>query len=110
MSFHDKTKDLIFSVIDKEYENSCQHGKSYHSLHEGYSILREEVDEACSPVNRIENLMMGLWEEIKSENSHIMFSYVNEIEAKAFEGMMELAQVYACCMKLQNTLQGGENG
>lgn len=111
MSFHENTKDLLCSAIDKEYENACQeHGKTYHSLHEGWAVLKEEVEEALWPVEVIKGHFEGLWQGIRYGKPDRLQLSIDKIEESTILAMMELAQVYACCMKLQNTLQGGENG
>lgn len=111
MSFHEDTKDLILSAIDKEYENACQeHGKRYHSLHEGWAVLKEEVEEAKWHFTDIKYQLKFLWRDVKLDDKSKCLIYASNIQGMALDAMMELAQVYACCMKLQNTLQGGENG
>lgn len=110
MSFHEDTKDLLCSAIDKEYEQACQeHGKTYHSLHEGWSVLKEEVEEAKWHFTDLKWQLKYLWRGVKLDDNKKCLISVYDMQEMALNAMMELAQVYACCMKLQNTLQGGEN-
>lgn len=46
MSFNAETEKLVNDLIQAEYKNACeQYGEKYHSLHEGYALLKEEVEE-----------------------------------------------------------------
>lgn len=47
MSFSTKTGKLVNDLIQAEYNNACDnYGSSYNSLHEGYAILLEEIEES----------------------------------------------------------------
>lgn len=36
---------MSMKLIQEEYENACKHYPPFNSAHEGYAILKEEVDE-----------------------------------------------------------------
>lgn len=45
MSFHEQSEKLVNELIQAEYENACENwGDKYNSLHEGYAVLKEEVE------------------------------------------------------------------
>lgn len=110
MSFHNKSKDLLYLAIEKEYENACQeYGKSYHSLHEGWAILREEMEKVLIPIQDLKGAFENnLWRAVKANNPPMVTDVIEDIECSTILAMMELAQVYACCMKLQKTVEGEE--
>ncbi|MBQ5876657.1 MAG: hypothetical protein IIW71_11830 [Treponema sp.] len=46
MSFAADTEKLIEQLIQAEYKNACEKfGYKYNSLHEGYAVLLEEIEE-----------------------------------------------------------------
>lgn len=54
MSFSTKTGKLVNDLIQAEYNNACDnYGSSYNSLHEGYAILLEEIEESENEFTRI---------------------------------------------------------
>ena len=47
MSFSAETDKLVKDLIQAEYKNACENwGSNYNSLHEGYALLLEEIEEA----------------------------------------------------------------
>lgn len=106
MSFHGNTGNLIKRAAQREYENACKSfGKTYHSLHEGWAVLKEEVEESSTPVNRIQSLMDKLWQVIKAGDTELSLEFALSIQEWALNGMMELAQVMACCQKFIDTME-----
>jgi len=53
----------------KEYERAKSLYPDYHSFHEGYGVLLEEVDE--------------LFDEIKEKNQNINFIYLEAVQVAA---------------------------
>lgn len=52
MSFAKDTENIVELAIKKEYENACKlFGDKYNSLHEGYAILLEKVEEVGSELD-----------------------------------------------------------
>lgn len=74
---HNKGSALI--LISDEYDHACSQFPPFHSPHEGYAILKEEVDE--------------LWEVIKCKGTN---GRVLEKEAKQV-GAMALRFLVDCC-------------
>lgn len=54
MSFAPETENIVNQLIQAEYKNACKNsGEKYNSLHEGYAVLLEEVEEANEDMTRI---------------------------------------------------------
>lgn len=69
-------------------------------MHEGYAVLKEEVEEVWEEVNYIENNLLDfVWEQVTK--GFVTETIVNEIQRVAINGMMELAQVWAVCEKMK---------
>lgn len=104
MSFAQKTEKLVQELIQAEYKNACEKfGETYHSLHEGYAVLLEEVEEVEQEKKLLDINIASIWYRIKQNE-------LNEDDIKqALNHMMytmqELAQVGAVFIKMQNTLE-----
>jgi hypothetical protein len=107
MSFSPKSEKLVNELIQAEYKNACDNfGEKYHSLHEGYAVLKEEVEEVEYGHKDLKIWFDEFWESIKNN------SYYNE-ESECVDKMLEevyytiseLAQVGAVLMKIKNTLE-----
>ena len=106
MSFSLETEKLVNELIQAEYKNACEKfGDKYHSLHEAYAVLLEEVEEANTEFKIVKSWKRILWAKLRN----IDFQFYSEKEIieklqKTTENTIkELAQVGAVLMKIQNT-------
>ena len=107
MSFAVETEKLVNELIQAEYKNACEKfGDKYHSLHEGYAVLLEEVEEANTEFKIVKSLKRILWAKLR--NVDFQFYSEKEIIDKLIETivntMSELAQVGAVLQKINNTI------
>lgn len=59
--------ELVMESINLELENiQKHHGEFYHSTHEGYCVLLEEVEECEDELDHIRTDMRILWERIRN--------------------------------------------
>lgn len=108
MNFAPETEKLVNELIQAEYENACeQFGDKYHSLHEGYAVLKEEVEEVKEQTKNL-RLIKFMWDEIKKDNKDILYRLLELMEKGVICAIKELAQVGAVLMKIKNTLQSKE--
>jgi hypothetical protein len=109
MAFSEQTKNIVNQLIQAEYLNACEKfGEKYNSLHEGYAVLKEEVEEVETEVLQIDKIMKSFWGVIKLYPNETIEQYEEEIESLEHFvecAIKELAQVGAVLMKIKNTLQ-----
>ena len=61
-----KAKESIDQAVCYELQNIVkEYGPTYHSTHEGYAVLKEEVEEAAEDMKKLEEMLEHLWETIK---------------------------------------------
>ena len=105
MSFAKETEKLVNDLIQAEYQNACEKfGEKYNSLHEGYAILKEEVEEVKEQTRKL-RLIKPVWNEIKNDNKNILYKLLDLMEIGVICAIKELAQVGAVLMKIKNTLE-----
>lgn len=110
MSFAPETEKLANELIQAEYKNACEKfGDKYHSLHEGYAILLEEVEEARSEFDKLVINTERIWKEIKDFNNSIydrneLICLYKKATDHTYDTISELAQVGAVFMKIKNTI------
>ena len=106
MSFAAETEKLVNNLIQAEYENACEKfGEKYHSLHEGYAVLLEEVEEVEENIEHLKEEVYFMWKCIKRNNVKYGFSESLKDSFDIFiqNAIKELAQVGAVLMKIKNT-------
>lgn len=107
MSFAKETEKVIELAIKKEYEKCCdKYGEKYHSHHEGYAILLEEVEEVEEVFAKIKSNISYLWDLIKENSTDAdKMLIIDKIEIHSINTIKELAQVGAVLKKIKNTLE-----
>lgn len=85
-------------LIEKELTNALKYGK-FHSYHEFYAVIKEEIEESNDEIKRINEHMDLLWTGIKCDDEEKANESVNNIEMYARSAIKELIQVLAVIKK-----------
>lgn len=106
MSFSEQAVKLVNNLIMAEYKNACEKfGNKYHTLHEGYAILLEELEEVEDEHKDLKIWVDKFWEAIKNDSSYNEESeYVAKMLEEVYSTILELAQVGAVLYKIRNTI------
>ena len=103
--FTEQNIDLINQAVENEYKQICStYGTKYNSEHEGYAVLKEEVEEVSDELEYINNFMRILWLNVKTNDK--LNGSLNGIKERAKFLAQEAFQVAAVCQRFLNTLQG----
>lgn len=104
MSFSEQTEKLTQELINAEYKNACEKfGEKYHSLHEGYAILLEEVEEVKERITQIDEWLESYWVCVKLNVKDLSKQKLEKIHTNTILAISELAQVGAVLQKIKNT-------
>lgn len=105
MSFAPETEKLVNDLIQAEYKNACEKwGDKYHSLHEAYAVLLEEVEEVKFHIDDLFGDMNGFWGGVKENNKLHCKDGVGYLLKHSTNAIKELAQVGAVLRKIENTI------
>lgn len=72
MMINEKAKENILQAIEKEKEAAILNHGYFHSDHEFWAVLKEEVEElqdATSKINLISVFLSQIWDAIKEDKS-----------------------------------------
>lgn len=104
MAFSENVKTFVNTAIHVETEEAvAKWGKTYSSLHEGYAVLKEEVDEVRDENIHIKNGLYSMWDSVKTND--VKKEDVEKIREHAEKLALEAVQVAAVCNKILNGLQ-----
>ena len=99
--FSDEAREKVQDAVLAELANATKnYGREYHSLHEGYAVLLEEVEEAADNLEYIKKNMGVLWQSIKS-NDLSETVLLTDIEGTAQMLALEAIQIAAVCTKFK---------
>lgn len=90
----------VSSLVTSEKERSKKEYEAFfHSAHEGYAIMKEEVEEAQHDIAGCERLIKDLWECVKKNNKGTAVMAAREIYRRASFLATESIQVAAMAEK-----------
>lgn len=83
----------------EKYNAITEHG-SFHSQHEAWAVLKEEVEEMCQAINRgiFQSMLYTLWIDVKADKL-VDKTRLNEVREAAMTAACECVQVMAMCDK-----------
>jgi hypothetical protein len=84
------------------------HGQAFHSSHEAYGVIAEELMEARSEMSCLQGAEAALLRVIHRDDALLYHGSVDEMGKTALRAAAELIQVAAMCHKAKLSLQGGE--
>lgn len=87
----------VRALVDKELAAANERFPQFHSQHEGYAVIQEEVDELKEDTNRINGRTACLWDMVRFNNS--CEELVSRIYDDAINAACEAIQVAAMCKK-----------
>lgn len=99
--FATQTQKLIEDAIANELQNArVTYGNNYNSLHEGYAVLKEEIEEAQEELNRALETLGELWTDTKAQSEKDVKSDASSIAFDAYYLALEACQIAAVCKKI----------
>lgn len=92
---------LIENELDMAQE---EHGETFASMHEGESVIREEIEEAVDEMEAIARDYRRMWDSIKEEDAKAARIDAEDIAADAERLAAEVIQVAAMALKFVETV------
>lgn len=88
-------KEIVRLVAEEHKRAAVEHGAAARSPHEGYALIKEEVEEAQSEMESLAQRLDHLWTCVKSDEDQYGPHYLKQIGKAAVLGACELIQVAA---------------
>ena len=93
---------LITGAVKEELEHiRAVHGNQYNSLHEGYAVLLEEVEEAENELERVKEELSDLWLCIKQNDNEGAVNALRRIATHSHFLIQESVQIAAVTNKFR---------
>ena len=97
-------KEHVVGLVAMELQHAKENHEDFHSLHEGYAVMLEEIDECRDELQIIQSLNSDLWETVKDDDATGAKANMDEIEAAAIRLASEAIQVAAMAQKARGFL------
>lgn len=96
----------VYALQLQELENIREkHGAAYHSLHEGFAVLMEEVDEVKEDLDSLELNVQRLWHITRMDVKHLVYGCASQIAHQAAHAAAEAIQVAAVARKIADAFE-----
>lgn len=99
----DKILEKMEAATEAEYEKILAKWGVFHSTHEGYAVLQEEVEEAQEEMESLREDMKAMLGKIREEAEDEAAGIAEEIYNDAMKCAAELMQVGAVCLRFINS-------
>lgn len=102
MSNMEGMKLAVIKEAEKEERKSYDNHEKFNSTHEGYAVIKEEMDEAVDEIKLMTEHGHRLWNRIKNDENTM--EHIEKIEETAINCAAELIQVIAMCKKYKSSI------
>ena len=92
-------KSGVEELVSIELKSANEKFPPFHSDHEGYAVILEEVDELSEEFNIIKNHLGHAWMAVKATAPNSAAEHISAIEIAAIYAACEAIQVAAMCRK-----------
>ena len=87
----------IRALVDKELSAANERFPQFHSRHEGYAVILEEMEELKEEVEKADSYLAFAWGEIRIDDD--CEDFISVVERYAINAACEAIQVAAMCKK-----------
>lgn len=92
--------EKVEKLANDELERANEEHTLFHSLHEGFAVLMEEIDEAIERNQLAMTSKEKLWAAIKDDLNNEAILYALEVQRYLTEATAEMIQCVAMCKKI----------
>lgn len=104
----DQTKIKIEEIIREERDDADRKYPLFSSLHEGESVMREEIEEVSEVLDEIMDAHNWIWKAVRANKSETVKSAAKAIAKLSRELIAESVQVAAVAGKIVDSIEREE--
>ena len=93
-------------MIDTALKQANEMYPLFHSLHEGYGVIKEEIEEATDDFDIIVYWYNDYWEATMADDFERALKAAEQMKYIARKAITELAQVGAMAAKITQSMEG----
>lgn len=101
-------EQLIQDLIKSELDHVDYQWPDYHSHHEAYAVIKEEVEELAHDIQVIEMWLANYWHKVKGADGY-KHEDLRVIKTKAKESIKEAVQVYVTALRAERLINSPDN-
>lgn len=92
--------DKLPALVEEELAAANAKHPPFHSAHEGYAVILEEIEETAKELANAENMIRHLWSAIRHDDSIMIKKATDVLKGYAVQAAAEAIQVAAMAEKM----------
>jgi len=102
----EELKTLVSLLVETELVNANKKFcPIFHSEHEGYAIIKEEIEEAQEECKYINHELNCIWDYVKRNKTENALAHMKNMKKYAINLSAESIQIGAMCEKFINSFE-----
>ena len=102
-------ENVIKEMIQQELKEANKSHPMFHSDHEAYAVIKEEIEEASFESISLENYLGNLWHKVVTDETNKTRVY-EEMKKASIRAIQEAIQVAAMCDKAIASIEWRRGG
>ena len=102
-------ENVIKEMIQQELKEANKFHSMFHSEHEAYAVIKEEIEEASFEFISLENYLGNLWHKVVTDETNNKRIY-EEMKKASIRAIQESIQVAAMCDKAIASIEWRRSG
>ncbi len=95
-----RIRPAVQRLSELELQDANKKFPQFHSLHEGYAVLLEELDEAKEEMSTLQVYQERLWPLVRTGNAQLAREFSSRIRETAVDLAVEAIQAAAMAQKI----------
>lgn len=97
----------VEALVELEHKTIVdKYGDGYTSMHEGYAVLKEEIEEAEEALQDVKKHLDWAWLAVREDERKLFGSEILRVEHYAKQLAAEAVQVAAVCRRMRGGAKG----
>ena len=92
-------------LVEKELEEANKNFPLFHSKHEAYAVIKEEVEETATNTEDVKNELCFLWSSIKANNNEFIKETFQDLKEDSIRTACEAIQTAAMAQKAIDSMK-----
>lgn len=102
-----RIRPAVEKLAEMEKQDANRKFPLFHSMHEGYAVLLEEMEEARESLNFAEGSLSMIWAHVRDNNAGRALEFAGRVREHALDLAVEAVQVAAMAQKFIDSAERG---
>lgn len=98
-------EEKVIELVDNEVAKAEEKYPALNSFHEGYGVLKEEVEESDEEMQNVKDHLETFWFYVRRDDKESSLYFADQIYLTALSGINEMIQAAAMAKRIMRDLK-----